>query len=90
MRLINTTTLKLEEYNDLQLPSEGYAILSHRWYAQNEEVTFRDIQQCPLSQSVMRRRGYAKLKKFCDLARSRGYQHAWMDVGHPHQPVQTR
>lgn len=42
MRLINASTLELEEFPDEQsLPP--YAILSHTWGPPNEEVSFQDI-----------------------------------------------
>jgi hypothetical protein len=40
MWLINVETLKLDEFHD-KIPR--YAILSHTWRNDNEELTFRDV-----------------------------------------------
>ncbi|KAI8720348.1 HET domain-containing protein [Fusarium sp. LHS14.1] len=40
MRLLNTTSLKLEYFVEDETPN--YAILSHRWEA--EEILFEDVQ----------------------------------------------
>jgi hypothetical protein len=40
MRLINTTTIELNEFFDKHIPP--YAILSHTWG--EDEVTFKDIR----------------------------------------------
>ena len=73
MRLINTTTLKLKEHRESQLP--GYVILSHRWG--DEEVTFEDLQS---GTDVSQHTGYAKLQGFCRLAQSLDYKWAWLDT----------
>jgi len=39
MRLLNTTSIRLEEFNEGNVPP--YAMLSHTWG--DEEVTFQDI-----------------------------------------------
>jgi hypothetical protein len=45
MRLLNTRTLNLRTFGSAEVPD--YAILSHRWGL--EEVTFKDITGCPIS-----------------------------------------
>lgn len=40
MRLLNTTTLKFEDFHGI--PEEPYAILSHRWG--DEEITYKDLK----------------------------------------------
>ncbi|KAK1238110.1 hypothetical protein MKX08_002689 [Trichoderma sp. CBMAI-0020] len=42
MRLINTKTLELEEFEDGWTPP--YAILSHTWGSDSEELTFSDVK----------------------------------------------
>jgi hypothetical protein len=54
MRLLNSATVKLEEFPDDHIPA--YAILSHRW--QDDELSFQDMQ----SGSATEKAGYAKLK----------------------------
>lgn len=75
MRLINTQNLRLEEHNDQDLPA--YAILSHRWYDDDQEVSFRDLQD---GRNVAHKRGFRKLERFCQLAKSLHYKYAWSDV----------
>lgn len=75
MRLINTSTLTLTEHPDSKLPK--YAILSHRWLDSNDEVTFEDLKQ---GRDVTHKAGYAKLKNFCAVANSKGYEFAWCDT----------
>ena len=72
MRLINTTTLGLEEFEGSNIPS--YAILSHRW--QEEEVTFKDMT----SGSASDKKGYHKISKLCELARAGHIRYAWCDT----------
>ncbi|PSR94498.1 heterokaryon incompatibility protein-domain-containing protein, partial [Coniella lustricola] len=75
MRLINTTTLELEEFASPD--AHPYAILSHTW--EEEEVTFqiwshadREVRQ--------RRKGFAKIARACKIAREKGLQYAWVDA----------
>jgi hypothetical protein len=72
MRLLNSRTLKLEEFFD-EWDLE-YAILSHRW--QGEEVTLQEMQ----SGTATRKKGYAKIKQCCDLALKNGLGYAWVDT----------
>lgn len=69
MRLLNATSLKLEEFFDDSLPP--YAILSHRW--QDDEVSFQDMQ----TDAARQKAGYAKLKLCCDQAVKDGLGYAW-------------
>lgn len=71
MRLLNTTTKKLEESSR---DRPDYAILSHRWL--DEEVTFQDMSRPDVDQM----KGYAKLSAACDMARSLGLDYLWMDT----------
>jgi hypothetical protein len=73
MRLLNTTTLKLESFFDHRRPR--YAILSHTWGS--EEVTFQDIQQI---YTARRLAGFGKVQKCCEVARGLGYEWAWIDT----------
>ena len=45
MRFLNTTTLQFDRVPDseLDLEENQYAILSHRWYADEDEVTYEDL-----------------------------------------------
>lgn len=77
MRLIHTKSMVLAEFSDLRLPENGYAILSHRWLPTHEEVSFDDLMTC---KDTSQKRGFAKLKGFCDLASSLGFDYAWCDT----------
>lgn len=65
MWLLNTATLKLEYFL-------GKA--SHRW-EENEELTFGNVTET--SVGVM---GYHKVKKFCEIAASDGFDYGWADT----------
>ncbi|KAH8596197.1 heterokaryon incompatibility protein-domain-containing protein [Bisporella sp. PMI_857] len=72
MRLLNSATLKLEEFFDDHTPK--YAILSHRWL--NDEVSLQDMQDG----TAIKKAGHAKLKLCCDQAAMDGLQYAWVDT----------
>ncbi|KAK4555387.1 hypothetical protein LTR86_007684 [Recurvomyces mirabilis] len=73
MRLINTTTLKLKEFFDKSIPE--YAILSHRWGA--DEINHKDYVK---GRFETRQQGYRKIKSCCDLAARRGRNYVWIDT----------
>ncbi|KAK3616549.1 hypothetical protein LTR22_027028 [Elasticomyces elasticus] len=71
MWLLNTLTLKLEEFHQI-LPK--YAILSHRW-VENKEATFGDVVE-----SSENMEGHRKLRDFCRKARDANYGYVWADT----------
>lgn len=73
MRLINTKTQVLEEFEASEAPP--YAALSHRWT--NEEITYQDLNN---SRRAGRDAGYAKLDKGCSVATSAGFDYFWLDT----------
>ncbi|KAK3302883.1 heterokaryon incompatibility protein-domain-containing protein [Chaetomium strumarium] len=74
MRLINATTLKLEEFvNHEQAPP--YAILSHTWG--DEEVTFQDMADL---ETARKKAGFAKIKHCCRRALYEGWDWVWDDT----------
>jgi hypothetical protein len=77
MRLLNTTTLKLQQFPDNRLAcKEGYAIPSHTWGV--EEVTLQQIQnQDGKSQNLA---GYQKIRQCCAQARADGFKYTWIDT----------
>lgn len=79
MRFVNTRTYRFEEVPDSTLEAEenSYAILSHRWGAVQDEISFADINE---SRDFFHKRGFAKFKGFCDLAASLGYRYGWDDT----------
>ena len=72
MRFLNTETLRFEEVADSSLGEDQnkYAILSHRWGAAQDEISFADINE---SRDISHKKGFAKMKGFCDVAASLGY-----------------
>jgi len=72
MRLINTETLKLEQFLETPQP---YATLSHTWGA--DEVTFEDFMNTSLRE---RKAGYKKVALTCAQARKEGLKYAWVDT----------
>lgn len=90
MRLINTETLRLDEFHGSAIPS--YAILSHTWTA--SELNFQDWlyvhKQNPprwgwvhLSEEVAKIKateGYRKIRRACELARADWWDWIWVDT----------
>ncbi|KAF2179377.1 HET-domain-containing protein [Zopfia rhizophila CBS 207.26] len=81
MRLINTETLKLENFHESNLPK--YAILSHTWG--KSEITFRELRNLNMSLLNARIRikgkaGYYKITKSCTQALSEGIPYVWVDT----------
>ncbi|CAN9217397.1 unnamed protein product [Alternaria alternata] len=94
MRLINCSTLQLEEFFGHNIPR--YAILSHTWG--DEEVSFADFvssqstksisvpdrigrsDSVTMIRSVMDRSGYQKVLFTCRQAISDGLDYAWIDT----------
>ena len=73
MRLINVTSMKLEQFfDDFQIPP--YVILSHRWGS--NELTLQEYQKL----LAKRHPGYEKIKEFCLKVVKFGYQYAWIDT----------
>tara|TARA_R110002060_G_scaffold74697_3_gene84079 strand:+ start:312 stop:1220 length:909 start_codon:yes stop_codon:yes gene_type:complete len=62
--------------NDITHPTTPYAILSHTWGEDDEEVTFEDLKD----RSGQTKNGYKKLR-FCGQQAARdGLQHFWVDT----------
>ncbi|KAK4443506.1 hypothetical protein QBC34DRAFT_211026 [Podospora aff. communis PSN243] len=88
MRLIDTTTLRLVSKNDGDLPN--YAILSHTWGSDDDEVSFQDLQDLsssrvrqpngPFAHRISKKPGFAKIKDSARLAKSQGFQYIWIDT----------
>ncbi|KAL4259300.1 hypothetical protein AB1N83_010871 [Pleurotus pulmonarius] len=56
-----------------------YAILSHRWQAQGQEVTFGDMPDGIAPHSIKRKTGYTKFSRFCEASKGLGYRFVWVD-----------
>ena len=73
-RLLHAKYLHFEEFFDDEVPD--YAILSHRWFSDDEELSYRDF----LDGKKRETKGYAKIIPLCELALSRGYSWVWIDT----------
>lgn len=77
MRLINVQTYILEEFFNEQVPP--YAILSHTWGRDQDEVSFRDItERSPELASA--NRWPVKLEGCCEQAAKDGLEYVWIDT----------
>jgi len=74
MRLVNCTTLELEEFFGTNIPS--YAILSHTWG--DSEVSFAEYT-CNQA-AVSTKEGYNKIVLTCRQARLDELNYAWVDT----------
>lgn len=72
MRLINTTTLGIQEFNGDDIPE--YAILSHTW--EHEECTLQDVRNSKAQDML----GYQKIMYCCEQAEADGIEWAWVDT----------
>ncbi|KAH7403059.1 heterokaryon incompatibility protein-domain-containing protein [Cadophora sp. MPI-SDFR-AT-0126] len=73
MRLLNTSTLKLESFFGREIPI--YAILSHTWG--DDEVTLQDMANPTEAEQKL---GYVKLRGCCNKAANDGYSYVWIDT----------
>ncbi|KAK7446253.1 hypothetical protein VKT23_014458 [Stygiomarasmius scandens] len=71
MRLLNTETYRVEEFN-AYIPL--YAILSHTW--ERREVTFQDIQDLNVAKT---KSGWSKVENACIHARKHDFRYIWID-----------
>lgn len=75
MELLNTSTYELRT-----LPTDRpwpYAILSHTWGRQEDEVTYQDLSDLSIARSKL---GWAKIAHTCRQARNLGIEYAWIDT----------
>ena len=79
MRFLDTRTLKFEQIPDseLHLERNQYAILSHRWGADKDEVSFEDIHS---STEFFSKKGFNKIREFCKVAISESCRYGWVDT----------
>ncbi|CAO1597600.1 hypothetical protein XANCAGTX0491_001407 [Xanthoria calcicola] len=72
MRLINTSTYEVREFNPGRIPP--YAILSHTWG--DDEYLFGDRNNPDRRESA----GFKKIAGCCALAARHGYEYLWVDT----------
>jgi hypothetical protein len=75
MRLINVETFKLEAFVGRTIPK--YAILSHTWGTDQEEISFRDVENGRIGNAESRP---IKLDGCCKQAMHDGLKYVWIDT----------
>ncbi|KAI0159723.1 HET-domain-containing protein [Xylariaceae sp. FL1272] len=79
MHLIDVNTLRLRKFVNESNAVGTYGILSHRWLAIEDEVTFQDIESLD-SNIASQRKGYWKITETCKLAKRQGLSYCWIDT----------
>jgi hypothetical protein len=78
MWLIDTSDLTLKFFTR---PPSRYAILSHTWAGDGDEVTFQEITAETRSVTTIAKPGYEKIEKACQVAKDRhSYEYMWIDT----------
>ncbi|KAK3991124.1 heterokaryon incompatibility protein-domain-containing protein [Cladorrhinum sp. PSN332] len=77
MRLINTTTLRLEGQS-LSPPASRYGVLSHTWGTTNSEVTYEEMSSGDTR--AQQKSGWVKIQQACHHASELGLQYLWVDT----------
>ncbi|KAK8083534.1 HET-domain-containing protein [Apiospora saccharicola] len=75
MRLLNTSTLRLETFTD-ERSAPPYVILSHTW---EKEITFGDIKNWA-SSGWLEKQGAQKVRQSAEQARLDNLQYIWIDT----------
>jgi Heterokaryon incompatibility protein (HET) len=89
MRLLHSQELKFSTFHEPSVPP--YAILSHTWGADEDEVTFQDMQLVikaatkpagihEEAQDIRARSGFAKIDSCRQRALRAGYGFVWIDT----------
>ncbi|KAI8948231.1 hypothetical protein F4801DRAFT_581651 [Xylaria longipes] len=76
VRLINVHTKSLEDFIDDTKPTPPYAILSHTWGPDHEEISFQDLQADEMKTGP----GREKFEACCAHAILDDLSYAWMDT----------
>ncbi|KAF2247258.1 HET-domain-containing protein, partial [Trematosphaeria pertusa] len=75
MRLLHVESMKLHTFYGDGIPP--YAILSHTWLKDYEEVTFTQVQNPEACRHLA---GYRKIELLLNQAADEGYEYAWIDT----------
>jgi hypothetical protein len=79
MWLINTRTYRLEMFSSSKsIPP--YAILSHTWGDEKDEVTFKEMTPDVESSPTAEKEGFTKIKMACIKALELNLKYAWVDT----------
>lgn len=74
MRLIDALSLKLEEFDEDEVPQ--YAILSHTW--EDGEVSYAEMKH--YDTSVRKKKGFAKIAMAAEMAGRDDLHWVWVDT----------
>ncbi len=74
MRLLNSSTLRLHDRDADKI--RKYAILSHTWREDHDEVLFADIKR----DSAENKAGYHKVQYACKQAKAANFEYIWIDT----------
>jgi Heterokaryon incompatibility protein (HET) len=77
LQLQNSGQLTLAEYFQDDIPS--YAILSHSWGPDDQEITFQEIKEGN-QRNYKRKAGFQKIKLCGEQAARDGIQYFWVDT----------
>jgi hypothetical protein len=78
MRLLDASSLQLETYSSRKT-APPYAILSHTWGNDDDEVSFQDMQPGFRSHAE-KKLGFEKVKMICALALQKNINYVWIDT----------
>ena len=74
MRLIHSTKIEVHSFPDNRIPA--YAILSHTWGADDEEVTLNNMRDG----SARNKKGFQKIEFCAKEAAANGIEWIWADT----------
>jgi hypothetical protein len=76
-RLLRTGSYELVEPDKVDLKVSAYAILSHTWRLEDDEITFADMAMQKL-QCSMAHEAFNKIRLTCDQATREGLEYVWV------------
>ncbi|KAI5980428.1 hypothetical protein F5J12DRAFT_425723 [Pisolithus orientalis] len=84
-KVIQETGAQIKIFENLHDRSEKYAVPSHRWGKDEDEVNYDEMTQLmgmaePARNEIRRRAGYEKIIKSCEQAKKDGYRWIWIDT----------
>ncbi|KAM0719722.1 hypothetical protein Q7P37_003855 [Cladosporium fusiforme] len=78
-RLMRTGSYELIDPDKVAIASSPYAILSHTWRLERDEITFKDMTPERLH-GVMAREAFRKIRLTCEQATRDGLEYVWIDT----------
>ncbi len=86
MRFIDTSSLRLVEIDESSSPR--YAVLSHTWGQESDEISFSDMKILQVNnmrrveavQPILAKSGFAKIRDSALLALGQGINYIWIDT----------